>query len=103
MSEMCLSAYDLICDECREKWDILTKAFEMGIIDIDELKMKQFACVCKDCRRVLIEEGFFNPCSLSVGEDCRNESCPFYEGAAGCGVIIHLEELKEMWRKRNEV
>ena len=55
---MCLSAYDLVCDKCREKFD---KIFSVKIESAEQerkLLTKWLKSLCKNCRKLVVEEGY---------------------------------------------
>jgi len=55
---MCSSEYDLVCEECRRRFD---RIFSVKIESAEQerkLLAKWLKSLCKDCRRILIEEGF---------------------------------------------
>jgi hypothetical protein len=55
---MCSTAYDLVCEECRRRFD---RIFSVKIESAEQerrLLAKWLKTLCKDCRRILMEEGF---------------------------------------------
>ena len=55
---MCTSEYDLVCEKCRRRFD---RIFSVKIESAEQerkLLAKWLRLLCKDCRRILIEEGF---------------------------------------------
>jgi predicted Fe-S protein YdhL (DUF1289 family) len=55
---MCSSAYDLVCEECRRKFD---RIFSVKIESAEQerkLLAKWLKSLCKNCKRILTEEGF---------------------------------------------
>jgi predicted Fe-S protein YdhL (DUF1289 family) len=55
---MCSSEYDLVCKECRRKFD---RIFSVKIGSAEQerrLLAKWLKPLCKDCRRILVEEEF---------------------------------------------
>jgi len=50
--------YDLVCDECRKKFD---RIFSIEIKSAEQerkLLTKWLKSLCKNCRKLLIEEGY---------------------------------------------
>jgi predicted Fe-S protein YdhL (DUF1289 family) len=55
---MCTSEYDLVCKECRRKFD---RIFSVKIESAEQerrLLAKWLKSLCKDCKRLLEEGGF---------------------------------------------
>jgi len=55
---MCSTAYDLVCEECRRKFD---RIFSVKIESAEQerkLLTKWPKSLCKNCRQILMEEGF---------------------------------------------
>ncbi|MBO3755033.1 MAG: hypothetical protein FGF53_09210 [Candidatus Brockarchaeota archaeon] len=55
---MCSSAYDLVCEECRKKFD---RIFSVRIESAEQervLLAKWLKLLCEDCKRLLKDEGF---------------------------------------------
>jgi hypothetical protein len=55
---MCSPAYDLVCEECRRKFD---RIFSVKIGSAEQerrLLAKWLKSLCKGCRQILMEEGF---------------------------------------------
>jgi len=55
---MCSSEYDLVCKECRRKFDTIFSVKIESAEQERKLLAKWLRTLCKDCRRILIEEGF---------------------------------------------
>jgi predicted Fe-S protein YdhL (DUF1289 family) len=55
---MCSTAYDFVCEECRRKFD---RIFSVKIESAEQerrLLAKWLKSLCKNCKRILMEEGF---------------------------------------------
>jgi hypothetical protein len=55
---MCSTAYDLVCEKCRRKFD---RIFSVKIESAEQerkLLTKWLKSLCKNCRQILMEEGF---------------------------------------------
>ena len=55
---MCASKYDLMCEECRKKFDGI---FSVKIESAEQERMllvKWLKSLCEDCKRLLKDEGF---------------------------------------------
>ncbi|MEM2087938.1 MAG: hypothetical protein QXF52_04605 [Thermoproteota archaeon] len=55
---MCSSEYDLVCEECRKKFD---RIFSVKIESAEQerrLLAKWLKSLCEDCKRLLKDEGF---------------------------------------------
>jgi hypothetical protein len=55
---MCSTVYDLVCEECRRRFD---RIFSVKIESAEQerkLLTKWLKSLCKNCRQILMEEGF---------------------------------------------
>jgi len=59
---MCLSAYDLVCDECRNSHDAifnpLTEKGDYSEQEETEAREKWYKSLCDACKAMLVEEGY---------------------------------------------
>jgi predicted Fe-S protein YdhL (DUF1289 family) len=55
---MCSSEYDLVCEECGRKFDRIFSVEIKSAKQERELMAKWLKSLCKDCKRILMEEGF---------------------------------------------
>ena len=56
---MCLSAYDLVCDECRRKQEeIYGDKLPETTEESNELWEKWLKSLCSECKNMMTEEGF---------------------------------------------
>jgi RNase P subunit RPR2 len=57
---MCTPEYDLVCDKCREKFDRIFSVEVKSEEQERKLLTKWIRSLCKNCRKLLIEEGYIS-------------------------------------------
>jgi hypothetical protein len=55
---MCSSEYDLVCEECRRKFDRIFSVEIKSAKQERELLAKWLKSLCNDCKKLLKKEGF---------------------------------------------
>ncbi len=55
---MCVSEYDLVCDDCRRKHDQIFSIEAKDLEDEEKKFQEWIENLCTDCRKLLEKEGF---------------------------------------------
>jgi len=85
---MCVSEYDLVCDDCRRKHDEIFNVEAKDLQDEEKKFQEWIKSLCPACRKLLEEEGFVP--YKQFGEKSENVRCP--KCGAGTGFYLYKTE-----------